>query len=86
MVGRSFHDIINHSMAAVFIDLCSLAVGAEYEILQFLVLEHTLLTCAVMLDPQDSLPDCWGDQGSCELALVVQLAIFPRSLVNRTSS
>ena len=56
-------------MAAVFIDLCSLAVGAEYEILQFLVVESTLLTRAVMFDPQDSLPDCWGDQGSCELAL-----------------
>ena len=37
--GRSFHDVINHktwlsdSMAAVFIDPCSLALGAEYEIL-----------------------------------------------------
>ena len=31
-------------MAAVFIDPRSLAVSAEYEILQFLVIEHTLLT------------------------------------------
>ena len=33
-----------NSMAAVFIDPRSLAVGAEYEILQFLVVERTLLT------------------------------------------
>ena len=50
MGGRSFHDVINHnawlsdSMAAVFIDPRSLALGAEYEILQFLVVERTLLT------------------------------------------
>ena len=48
MGGRFFHDVINHntwlsdSMAAVFIYLRSLAVGAEYEI--FLVVERTLLT------------------------------------------
>ena len=33
-----------NSMAAVFIDPHSLALGAEYEILQFLVVERTLLT------------------------------------------
>ena len=33
-----------NSMAAVFIDPRSLALGAEYEILQFLVVERTLLT------------------------------------------
>ena len=33
-----------NSMAAVFIDPHSLAVGAEYEILQFLTVERTLLT------------------------------------------
>ena len=33
-----------NSMAAVFIDLCSLALGAEYEILRVLVVECTLLT------------------------------------------
>ena len=54
-------------LAAVFIDLRSLALGAEYESLQFLVVERTLLT--VLFDPGDSLPGCWGDQGSCELAL-----------------
>ena len=32
-----------NSMAAVFIDPRSLARGAEYEILQFLVVERTLL-------------------------------------------
>ena len=31
-------------MAAVLIDPRSLAVGAEYEILQFVVVEHTSLT------------------------------------------
>ena len=33
-----------NSMAAVFIDPRSLALGAEYKILQFLVVERTLLT------------------------------------------
>ena len=33
-----------YSMAAVFSYLRSLAVGAEYEILQFLMVERTLLT------------------------------------------
>ena len=31
-------------MAAVFIDLRSLALGAEYEMLQFLVVARSLLT------------------------------------------
>ena len=51
MGGRFFHDVINHnargkvdSMAAVFSYPRSLTVGAEYEILQFLVVERTLLT------------------------------------------
>ena len=50
MGGRFVHDVINHnawlsdSMAAVFSYPRSLAVGAEYEILQFLVVERTLLT------------------------------------------
>ena len=49
MGGRFFHDInhnvrLSEQLAAVFIDPCSLAVGAEYEILQFLVVESTLLT------------------------------------------
>ena len=33
-----------NSVAAVFIDPRSLAVGAEYEISQFLMVERTLLT------------------------------------------
>ena len=56
-------------MAAVFIDPRSLALGAEYEILQFLVVERTLLT----LHSTVCLPGLtsWllGDQGSCEMAL-----------------
>ena len=37
-------------MAAVFIDLHSLAVGAKYDILQFLVVERMLLTlCSAVL-------------------------------------
>ena len=55
MSGHSFHDVINHNaglserygcqaQAAVFIDPRSLALGAEYEVLQFLVVERTLLT------------------------------------------
>ena len=50
MSGHSFHDVINHNawlserLAAVFIDPRSLALGAEYEVLQFLVVERTLLT------------------------------------------
>ena len=57
-------------MAAVFIDPYSLALGAKYEILQFVVVERTLLTLhSILFDSEDSPPDCWGDQGSCELAL-----------------
>ena len=50
MGGHFFHDVINHnawlsdSMAAVFSYPRSLAVGVEYEILQFFVVERTLLT------------------------------------------
>ena len=33
-----------NDMAAVLIDPRSLALGAEYEVLQFLVVERTLLT------------------------------------------
>ena len=59
-----------NDMAAVFINPRSLALGAEYEVLQFLVVERTLLrVCALLFDTKDSLPGCWGDQGSCELAL-----------------
>ena len=50
MGGRSFmmssittRGLVNN-IAAVFIDSRSLALGAEYEILQFLVVECTLLT------------------------------------------
>ena len=50
MGGRFFHDVINHnawlsdSMAVVFSYPRSLVVGAECEILQFLVVEGMLLT------------------------------------------
>ena len=57
-------------MAAVFIDPHLLAIGAECEILQFVVVKRTLLTLrSTLFDSEDSPPDCWGDQGSCELAL-----------------
>ena len=63
MGGRSFHDVINHNA------WLGEQLGTEYEILQFLVVEHTLLT----LRSTVSLPGLtsWllGDQGSCELAL-----------------
>ena len=48
-------------MAAVFIDPCSLAVGA-YEILQFLVVECMLLILHSAVGLRDSLLGCWGDQ------------------------
>ena len=47
MGGRSFHDVINHNAwlsEQYGIDQRSLALGAEYEILQFLVIERALLT------------------------------------------
>ena len=40
MGGHSFHDVINHKTCQVN----SMAVDAEYGILQFLVVERTLLT------------------------------------------
>ena len=43
MSSTTTRGLVN-SMAAVFIDPRSLALGAEYEILQFLVVERTLLT------------------------------------------
>ena len=50
MSGHSFHDVINHNAwlseryGSCFIDPRSLALGAEYEVLQSLVVERTLLT------------------------------------------
>ena len=68
MSSTTMRDQVN-DMAAVFIDPRSLALGVEYEVLQFLVVERTLLTLCSTVDSKDSLPGCWGDQGSYELAL-----------------
>ena len=50
-------------MAAVFFGL---RLGTECEVLLFLLVELTLHST---FDLEDSLPGCWGDQGSSELAL-----------------
>ena len=50
------------NMAAVFVDLCLSAVGAECEVLWFLLVGRTLLTLRRAFYLEDLLPGCWGDQ------------------------
>ena len=62
---------LDSSHLLVFIDPCSLALGAEYEILVSHGRVHVtdIVQYCLTLRTHFLVAASWGDQGSCELAL-----------------